>query len=273
MTKTTSRRDLIKAAAVGSVAAGLGLKSHAVTRAEEAAQNPNDHEHHLGPVDGPYASATVSFGAFPADPDNIMDRSPNRSPNNRNVHLLIPHEVTIKEGGTVNFLITGFHWLYLRRRDTTERYHGGLCECVGLLDRRPEPSHLQGTESGKLESSDTRPTQPGRPVRARGASGHTSEPRRYASNHRDTCTVFARRSRPDRGGSVPEARSLSGDLPGAPTLLTRTRSVRHVRSHQSDSIGRRCRRSKGVVQRDASTKAATFRWLRCDGGVLRCLGS
>ena len=216
MTKTTSRRNLIKAAAVGSVAAGLGLKSHAATRAEGAAQNPNDHEHHLGPVDGPYASATVSFGAFPADPDNIMDRSPNRSPNNRNVHLLIPHEVTIKEGGTVNFLIT---------------------------------------------------------VRARGASGHTSEPRRYASNHRDTCTVFARRSRPDRGGSVPEARSLSGDLPGAPTLLTRTRSVRHVRSHQSDSIGRRCRRSKGVVQRDASTKAATFRWLRCDGGVLRCLGS
>jgi hypothetical protein len=111
VTKTTSRRNLIKAAAVGSVAAGLGLKSHAATRAEGAAQNPNDHEHHLGPVDGPYASATVSFGAFPADPDNIMDRSPNRSPNNRNVHLLIPHEVTIKEGGTVNFLITGFHWL------------------------------------------------------------------------------------------------------------------------------------------------------------------
>src|SRR6185503_16364058 len=64
VTKTTSRRDLIKAAAVGSVAAGLGLKSHAVTRAEEAAQNPNDHEHHLGPVDGPYAtppSASVLF--------------------------------------------------------------------------------------------------------------------------------------------------------------------------------------------------------------------
>jgi len=109
VTKTTSRRDLIKAAAVGSVAAGLGLKSNAATPAEEAQQE--QHEHHLGPVSGPNSSATVSFGAHPADPDNILDRNPNRSPGNRNVHLLIPHEVTINEGGNVNFIISGFHWV------------------------------------------------------------------------------------------------------------------------------------------------------------------
>jgi plastocyanin len=112
MAKKTSRRALIKAAAAGGVVAGfgIGMTSRAATEAGEAAQD-GQHDHHAPPVTGPMANATVSFGAWPADAANVMDRSPNRSPNNRNVHQLIPHEVTIKAGGTVNFIIAGFHWV------------------------------------------------------------------------------------------------------------------------------------------------------------------
>jgi len=67
--------------------------------------------------DGPQASATVSFGQWqtgPADgppPVLELDRflPPNQSPRTRNNHQLIPNEVTIKAGGSVNFIIGGFH--------------------------------------------------------------------------------------------------------------------------------------------------------------------
>jgi hypothetical protein len=106
MAKTHSRRDLIKAAATGGMAAGFGV----AMSGRAAAQN-DQHDHHSPPVTGPLASATVSFGQWPADAANVLDRSPNRSPNNRNVHQLVPHEVTIKEGGSVNYIIAGFHWV------------------------------------------------------------------------------------------------------------------------------------------------------------------
>lgn len=108
MAKKSSRRDLIKAAAFGSVAAGFGLGASSGAEAQE-----QDHNHdHVGtPVKGPLASATVSFGSWPANPANPLDRNPNRSPGSRNGHQLVPHEVTIKAGGTVNFIIAGFHWV------------------------------------------------------------------------------------------------------------------------------------------------------------------
>ena len=62
-------------------------------------------------------NATVSFGAWqtplppPAEPPETdpLDRFPNLSPRDRNEHQLIPHKVRIKAGGTVNFIIGGFH--------------------------------------------------------------------------------------------------------------------------------------------------------------------
>ncbi len=66
-----------------------------------------DHAH--GQLSGPLANATVSFGQWPADPDNPLSRFPNLSPQARNVHQLLPNEVTIKAGGAVNFIIAGFH--------------------------------------------------------------------------------------------------------------------------------------------------------------------
>ena len=106
MSKTT-RRNLLKAAAGGSLTAGIGLalKSGAAPRAGTAPRQVTGHTH--SPVSGPLASATVSFGQWPTDPP--LDRSPNRSPLNQNVHQLSPHQVTIQAGGSVNFIIAGAH--------------------------------------------------------------------------------------------------------------------------------------------------------------------
>lgn len=117
MSKTTTRRDLLRVAAAGGVVAGLGLdmgirRPKAATQEAEAADVQREHHgHHQPPVSGPMANATVSFGSWPAHPDNPLDRNANRSPGSRNGHQLIPHEVTIKAGGTVNFIIAGFHWI------------------------------------------------------------------------------------------------------------------------------------------------------------------
>jgi hypothetical protein len=58
-------------------------------------------------MNGTPATATVSFGAWHTDPP--LDRFPNSSPGDRNEHQLIPNTVTIEAGGTVNFIISGFH--------------------------------------------------------------------------------------------------------------------------------------------------------------------
>lgn len=58
-------------------------------------------------ADGPLANATVSFGQWRTEPP--LDRFPNSSPAASNEHQLIPHEVKIKAGGAVNFIISGLH--------------------------------------------------------------------------------------------------------------------------------------------------------------------
>jgi plastocyanin len=52
-------------------------------------------------------NATVSFGEWQTEPP--LDRFPINSPRERNEHRLIPRTVTIKAGGSVNFIISGFH--------------------------------------------------------------------------------------------------------------------------------------------------------------------
>ena len=99
------RREFITRAGVGSVAlAGLPLSGAAAPSPAGRAQGAQEHE----PVTGPLATATVSFGHWAAGPP--LDRFPNLgAPAKPNGHQLIPHEVTIKAGGTVNFAIAGFH--------------------------------------------------------------------------------------------------------------------------------------------------------------------
>jgi hypothetical protein len=64
--------------------------------------------HQHGPaLTGPLANATVSFGFWQSDPP--FNRFPTNNDRFRNGHQLLPHEVRIKAGGTVNFIIGGFH--------------------------------------------------------------------------------------------------------------------------------------------------------------------
>jgi plastocyanin len=100
----TSRRNLLKGTAVAGVSAALGLTINPEIGA--AGEKAGKHQH--ATVAGPLANATVSFGAWPTDPP--FDRfSGAGAPAIPNVHQLIPHEVKIKAGGAVNFIIAGFH--------------------------------------------------------------------------------------------------------------------------------------------------------------------
>jgi hypothetical protein len=69
-----------------------------------AAQNQN-HDHGEQ-VSGPQANVNVSFGQWKTSPP--LDRLVS-TPNSANLHKLIPFEATVKAGGTVNFIISGFH--------------------------------------------------------------------------------------------------------------------------------------------------------------------
>ena len=122
MSKTT-RRDLLKVAGAGTVAAGLG----AITKAETTKSKTAGHKDHHKALSGPLASATVSFGQWDTDPPfdrmaaEVLDPPgpPNLPPTGgqndftRNVHALLPNEVTIKAGGSVNFIVAGFHQILI----------------------------------------------------------------------------------------------------------------------------------------------------------------
>ena len=100
-----SRRNLLKGTAVAGVSAALGLTTYPASHSAEA-RGEKDHQHQT--IAGPLATATVSFGAWPTDP--ALDRFVvSTAPQKPNVHQLIPYEVKIKAGGSVNFVIAGFH--------------------------------------------------------------------------------------------------------------------------------------------------------------------
>lgn len=97
------RREFVAKAGVGAALAALA------TPAKVRGSERGGAQHHH-PLNGPLATASVSFGAWASG----INRRPNLGaaagvPNN--IHALIPNEVTIKAGGTVNFLIAGFHLL------------------------------------------------------------------------------------------------------------------------------------------------------------------
>jgi len=55
--------------------------------------------------DGAPTNATVGFGSWMTP----LDRFPNNSPPPANHHELLPNQVTIRAGGSVNFILGGFH--------------------------------------------------------------------------------------------------------------------------------------------------------------------
>jgi plastocyanin len=59
---------------------------------------------------GPLATATMSFGAWRTDMTPPTDRHSNpQSGPAINWHPVVPHQVTIAAGGTVNFVVAGLH--------------------------------------------------------------------------------------------------------------------------------------------------------------------
>jgi hypothetical protein len=110
------RRKFIEKVGVGSAAAVAALASGAAASTSSAprATRPQgaQHDHDDRPVKGALATATVSFGAWRTEPPPGLDRHPYPPPPGPppgNVHKLIPYEVTIKAGGTVNFILAGLH--------------------------------------------------------------------------------------------------------------------------------------------------------------------
>jgi plastocyanin len=94
---------MLKGTAVAGVSAALGLT---INPEIGAAEKAGKHQH--ATITGPLANATVSFGAWATDP--ALDRFDGvGQPAKPNVHQLIPHEVKIKAGGSVNYIISGFH--------------------------------------------------------------------------------------------------------------------------------------------------------------------
>ena len=124
--KTTTRRNLLKAAAVGGVTA-TGLSAvfgtergvAALASEDEQGLKPGEirelireHRHDDRPRADKRALAQVSFGQWDADPAVPLDRQPiNTDTENRtrNVHDVLPFEVEIDAGGAVSFLISGVH--------------------------------------------------------------------------------------------------------------------------------------------------------------------
>jgi plastocyanin len=73
--------------------------------------NVEGQHHSVSKQSGPLTNATVSFGAWMTNPP--IDRFPNntatRFPRFANHHAVIPEVAKIKAGGSVNFIIGGFH--------------------------------------------------------------------------------------------------------------------------------------------------------------------
>lgn len=103
------RRDFFRRAGIGSAAltsaSALFYKLRTTVQAGEN-EGPGGHDH--GAIEGSLANATVSFGQWQTGPQPL-DRFPNNSPIDRNQHQLIPNIARIKAGGSVNFVIGGFH--------------------------------------------------------------------------------------------------------------------------------------------------------------------
>jgi|KBSMisStandDraft_5_1062788.scaffolds.fasta_scaffold203959_1 hypothetical protein len=109
------RRDFFKTAGISSAALvslpAFAKPAPAPAKAAGHGGQDEEHEHEHGDdhdePKGALANATIAFGEWNSDPP--LDRFPNNSPIVGNNHHLLPGEVTIKAGGSVSFIISGFH--------------------------------------------------------------------------------------------------------------------------------------------------------------------
>jgi len=100
-------------------------------------------------IDGPLGNATVSFGEWKSDFSPPLDRIVADPPAGAgNNHELIPQVATIKEGGSVNFIISGGHVLAIYNDGTQP-------EDISRVNTEPA-STCATTAGGVLSDSDKR---------------------------------------------------------------------------------------------------------------------
>lgn len=146
MEKTT-RRHLLKAAAVGGVtAAGFGAVVGGTSSA--AAQQPghgDEHAHDNRLNSGNRAHVVVSFGQWEVDPNDLrgpLDRGlpgPPPAPN-RNVHKHLPFEAEVDAGGAVSFIISGLHQVLIYRNRGLADVQAAAAPSTDLPPMPPFPS-------------------------------------------------------------------------------------------------------------------------------------
>jgi hypothetical protein len=112
------RREFVQKLSVASAAAATALgagnslaKTPAATSREQQEHDHEQQEHDHRPLTGALATATVSFGEWQTNVplDRYPPAPPIPPPPPGGGHLLVPHQVTIKLGGTVNYIVSGFH--------------------------------------------------------------------------------------------------------------------------------------------------------------------
>ena len=107
------RREFFEKAGIGSAALAASVPGLSAAAGRQAAATRQDEERHdhddHKDMDGPLSHAVVSFGQWNSEPP--INRFPNNSPRTQNNHQLIPKTVTIKAGGAVSFIISGFHYV------------------------------------------------------------------------------------------------------------------------------------------------------------------
>jgi hypothetical protein len=103
-----NRRTFVEKVGIGSAAMVSVSALVGDPAPVEAATQSHEHDHRGQPlIGGILANATVSFGTWLTDPPT--DRFPNASPGAANGHGVIPREVIVRAGGSVNFIIAGLH--------------------------------------------------------------------------------------------------------------------------------------------------------------------
>jgi plastocyanin len=108
------RREFVEKLGIGS--AGLAAAT-AIGSVVSAAPAKKGGQHDHAKLDGPLASAIVSFGQWRTTPPH--DRFLVPSPPPRNQHGVFPYTTTIKVGGGVTFNISGTHLILVYAPGTT----------------------------------------------------------------------------------------------------------------------------------------------------------